>query len=91
MITQTLKPCPFCGNNDFTGSVDGGCLPSFIAPEKQKEILTKTRYVTTCSIACNECGARIEGYAGSNDLYNDIYHEAINECYRKWNRRIKHD
>lgn len=88
MASQTLKPCPFCGSEDLTRCVDGGCLPSFIGPEKQKEIQSATPYVTTCSIECIECGARIEGYARSRDLYHDIYHEAINDCYRKWNRRV---
>lgn len=88
MITKILAPCPFCGNNDLTGCVDGGCLPSFIGPEKQEEIRSVTPYVTTCSLECNECGARIEGYAGSNDIYDDIYHKAINDCIRKWNRRV---
>ena len=85
---QIVKVCPFCGSEDLTGCVDGGCLPSFISKEKQNEILSETPYVTTCSIECNECGARIEGYAASNDIDFDVYHGALIDCLRKWNRRV---
>lgn len=78
-----LKPCPFCGGEALTRSVDGGCLPSFMDLEKQREIRQKTPYVTTCTLSCDECGA-------TDDLNNDdLYNKAVEDCYRKWNRRVK--
>ena len=91
MITE-LKPCPFCGNSALTRSVDGGCLPLFMDLEKQQEIMSKTPYTISCSLSCDECGARIEGYAATDNLNNGyIFDKAIEDCYQKWNRRTKND
>ena len=83
-----LKPCPFCGGKALVRSVDGGILPSYIGEEETIEILDTTPYVVSCVLYCDSCGARVEGYAASSDL-NDVslYDNAIDDCYRKWNRR----
>lgn len=84
-----LKPCPFCGGNKLVRSVDGGCLPSFIERDHftTEEILLKTPYVTSCQLMCESCGASVEGYATSDNLNDDIYNKAVDDCYKKWNRR----
>lgn len=88
MIDLTLKPCPFCGSEDLTRCVGGGYLPSFIDPEKENEILSKTPYAITCTLECDDCGARVEGYAASDKaLDSTLYDRAINNCFKKWNRR----
>ena len=87
-IKDEIKPCPFCGCKEITRCVDGGCLPSFIDPETQKQIIEETPYYVTCSAECNNCGARIEAYAKGVSIH-DLYTKAIENCYRKWNRRIR--
>ena len=92
MITK-LKPCPFCGSEALTRSVDQGCLPSFMDIEKQDEIMSRTPYVSTCSLSCDECGATVQGYATTDKLKiavldTDLFDKAVEDCYRKWNRRV---
>ena len=88
-MTYELKPCPFCGGNNLTRSVDGGILPGFVIKEddSQMDIWEKTPYATTCSLSCDDCGAMIEGYAASANS-DDLYTKAIENCYEKWNRRV---
>lgn len=91
MNNTELKSCPFCGGHALHISVDGGCLPSItyrnMGRDKREEIWTKTPYVTSCSLYCDECGAMVEGYAASADPNDDLYNKAIENCYEKWNRR----
>lgn len=82
-----VKPCPFCGGNSLTRSVNGGILPMFMDNDKIDEIWGKTPYVTTCELSCDDCGAMIEGYAASDNSEDDLYSKAIKNCYEKWNRR----
>lgn len=82
-----LKPCPFCGCDKLTMSVNGGVLPTIMDEDKRNEIWEKTPYVNTCELSCNDCGAMIEGYAASNNLEDDTYDKAIDNCVEKWNRR----
>jgi hypothetical protein len=88
-MMEELKPCPFCGGNKLTRSVDGGILPTFMTNDKQMDIWEKTPYVTTCSLSCDDCSAMIEGYAASANSDDDLYTKAIENCYEKWNRRAE--
>lgn len=86
---EKLKPCPFCGGNDFERSVDGGILPSYISEDEMFTVLDKTPYVVSCMVRCESCGAQMEGYAASDNTNENLYDKAICDCYRKWNRRAK--
>lgn len=86
-----IKPCPFCGGDELIRSVDGGILPSYIDIDKEVEILKKTPYVSTCALRCKSCGAEVEGYAASNNWNDDLCNKAIDDCYKKWNRRTDND
>lgn len=83
-----LKPCPFCGGNKLTRSVNGGILPTIMDEDKRNKIWERTPFVTTCELYCDNCGAMIEGYAASDNPNDDTYTKAVENCYEKWNRRI---
>lgn len=89
--TMELRPCPFCGGKKLARSVDGGILPSYIDLDEQFEIFEKTPYVVSCVLQCELCGARMEGYAASNNLPDDLSAKAIENCYEKWNRRAEEE
>ena len=80
-----LKPCPFCGCEAFTRSVDGGVLPWIV--EERGGIPEK--YYTTCTLWCDTCGAQIEGYASSDITTDGLYERAIDNCYNAWNTRAE--
>lgn len=86
-LNTELKPCPFCGCNKLTMSVNGGILPAIMDEDERNDIWENTPLVTTCELYCNNCGAMIEGYAASNNSEDDIYDKAIENCVEKWNRR----
>lgn len=78
-----LLPCPFCGGEAFTRSVNGGILPWIV--EERGGIPEK--YYTTCTLWCDTCGAQIEGYSASDITTEGLYKRAIENCYTAWNTR----
>lgn len=84
-----MKNCPFCGGNNLSRSVDGGCLPIFLNEDQQTYIRENTPYTVCCSLSCDNCGAMIEDYAASSSPDEYLYIAAIENCYKKWNRRSK--
>lgn len=41
-----LKPCPFCGCDKLTRSVNGGCLPAILSEKK------RLRFIISMIIIC---------------------------------------
>ena len=82
-----LKPCPFCGCESLTISVDGGIAPDFLSIDEKVKIATNKKYVTTCTVACDSCGASVQGYHAASENNNLINALAALDCFKKWNRR----
>lgn len=84
-----LRPCPFCGGESLTVSVDGGITPDFLSIDEKVKIATEKKYVTTCTVTCDSCVASVQGYHAAredNDLINAL---ATIDCFKKWNRRTQ--
>lgn len=82
-----LLPCPFCGGENLTISVDGGIAPDYLDFDTQAKIWTENKYVTTCTVICDLCGATVQGYSARNDNTTDIADDAKADCFKKWNGR----
>ena len=82
-MTSELKSCPFCGGENFVRSVNGGIYPAHVDYDHERP------YVTTCELYCENCLAEVSGYAASADLNEDLYYQAIANCYEKWNTRAE--
>lgn len=85
--TNELLPCPFCYGDSLTVSVDGGIMPSFLSIEEKVKIATEKRYVTTCTVTCDSCGASVQGYYAASEENDLINASAVLDCFKKWNRR----
>ena len=82
-----LLSCPFCDGESLTVSVDDGITPDFLSIDEKVKIATEKKYVTTCTVTCDSCGASMQGYHAAredNDLINAL---AAIDCFKKWNRR----
>lgn len=77
--TTELLPCPFCGGDEIIRSVDGGIPPDHCEVTE--------RYVTTCTLYCDKCGAQVQRFGASNSSTNGLYRAAVDECYKAWNTR----
>lgn len=86
-----LKPCPFCGCDKLTRSVNGGCLPGYITGTRETIIYNTYDYYMSCEIWCDRCGVLVADYAASNNRSDDLYEEAIQNTYNKWNRRALYE
>lgn len=82
-----LLPCPFCGGESLTVSVDGGIMPDFLSIDEKVKIATEKKYVTTCTVTCDSCGATVQGYHAAKEDDNLINARATIDCFKKWNRR----
>lgn len=82
-----LLPCPFCGGESLTISVDGGITPTYLDFDTQEKIWAKNKYVATCTVICDSCGASVQGYHASNEVDDLISALATIDCFKKWNRR----
>ena len=81
----TLLPCPFCGGEELTRSVDGGVLPWIV--EQRGEVTGP--YYTTCTIYCDTCGCELQWYAASDTTCAGLYEQAIENTYNAWNTRAE--
>ena len=82
-----LLPCPFCGGESLTISVDGGITPVYMDLDTQEKIWAENKYVATCTVICDSCGASVQGYYATSEDYDLINARAAIDCFDKWNRR----
>lgn len=82
-----LLPCPFCGGESLTISVDGGITPVYMDLDTQEKIWAENKYVATCTVICDSCCASVQGYYASSEDDDLISARATIDCFKKWNRR----
>lgn len=82
-----LLPCPFCGGESLTTSVDGGITPTYMDLDTQEKIWAENKYVATCTVICDSCGATVQGYYATSENDDLISARATIDCFKKWNRR----
>lgn len=83
---MSLKPCPFCGCDHFTRSIDGGILPYYLSEKEQTRLYLSYKYTMSGDLWCDDCGARMSAYTVSNDN-SDLFDETVKALYDKWNER----
>ena len=82
-----LKPCPFCGGENFTRSVNGGILPSYLSQKEETRLYLNYKYQMSADLWCDRCGAHIAEYVVSNENRDNLYDEVLEKLYNKWNER----
>ena len=73
-IEQSLKPCPFCGNDDLEFAL---CHPQWAESEDDAD------YWCFWQILCPECGAEMENARMKDQTWEEAKQEIINN----WNHR----
>lgn len=81
-----LKPCPFCGGENFTRSVNGGILPGYLKQKEESYLYLNFKYHMSADLWCDRCGAHVSAYAVSN-YRTDLFDETLENLYNKWNER----
>ena len=71
----------------MTISIDGGIAPDYLDFDTQAQIWSENKYVTTCTITCDSCGATMQGYEARKESSSLISAYAMLDCFDKWNRR----
>lgn len=87
-----LKPCPFCGGDEFWLSTDACIWPTHM--EDRLEDLAEAygwdhvpTYVTTSELQCKKCGCALQAAAYGDDLDADYHRAAQRNVVSLWNER----
>ena len=84
---MNLKPCPFCGGENFTRSVNGGILPSYLSQKEETRLYLNYKYQMSADLWCDKCGAHIAAYVVSKENRDSMFDEVLEKLYNKWNER----
>ena len=91
---KELRPCPFCGCDEFWVSRDSGIWPSHIEIRlddyvREQGWEREPKYVTTFEIQCRNCGCALQGCACGDDLGVDYGRIAEDKAVEAWNERYE--